>query len=70
MRNVGNVNSNFEVSVGQLSAVQSIVDVRAPGRVDGADVEMATIDATHFVLKLFKMIIEIKLIQSELFVAD
>jgi hypothetical protein len=51
MRNVGNVNSNFEVSVGQLSAVQSIVDVRAAGRVDGADVEMATIDATHFVLK-------------------
>ena len=69
MRHVGDVNSYFDVSVRKLSAVQSVVDVGAAGRVYGANVEMTTIDPTIFVLKRFEIEIE-KCFQSSLTYQD
>ncbi len=51
VRHVGNVDADFKVSVVELSAVQSVVDVSTARRVDGADIQVSTVNTGPFVLK-------------------
>jgi len=50
-RNANILDTHFEIAVFQLSAVQSVVNIRASRRVDRADVELTKVNAAFDILK-------------------
>lgn len=47
---IGNVNADLETAVGQSTAVKSVVDVGAAGRIDGADGDVTEVNALGEIL--------------------